>query len=75
MRKVSFFSSEPLFFKCIYILGFIGILFVIYETVFVEEELRSGLITYFLALFGFYNLRRYYVNQQHKKLQKIQKNK
>ena len=75
MRKVSFFSSEPLFFKCIYMLGFIGILFVIYEIIFVEEELHSGLIFYLLVLFSFYNLRRFNVIQQHKKLQKIQKNK
>jgi hypothetical protein len=75
MRKVSFFSSEPLFFKCIYILGFIGILFVIYETIFVEEELHSGLSFYLFVLFSFYNLRRFNVIQQHKKLQKIQKNK
>jgi hypothetical protein len=64
MGKVSFFSSEPLFFKCIYILGFIG---AFYEIIFVEEEHYSGLITHVLVLFGFYNLRRSYVIQQHKK--------
>ena len=73
MRKVSFFSSEPLFFKCIYILGFIGVFYVIYEIIFVEEELHSGLIFYLLVLFSFYNLRRFNVIQQHKKLPKTHK--
>jgi hypothetical protein len=73
MQKVSFFSSEPLFFKCIYILGFIGAFYVIYETIFVEEELHSGIIFYLLVLFGFYNLRKSYVIQQHKKLPKTHK--
>ncbi len=73
MGKVSFFSSEPLFFKCIYILGFIGAFYVIYEIIFVEEEHYSGLIIHVLVLFGFYNLRRSYVIRQHKKLSKTQK--
>jgi hypothetical protein len=67
MRKVSFFSTEPLYFKCIYILGFTGVLYVIYETIFVDEELHSGLIIYLFILFGLYNLRRSYVMQLHKK--------
>jgi hypothetical protein len=56
-------------------LGFIGVFYVIYEIIFVEEELHSGLIFYLLVLFSFYNLRRFNVIQQHKKLQNIQKNK
>ena len=54
-------------------LGFIGVFYVIYEIIFVEEELHSGLIFYLLVLFGFYNLRRSYVIQQHKKLPKTNK--
>ena len=58
MRKVSFFSSEPLFFKCIYILGFIGVFHVIYETIFVEEGERSKAYFLTVTLFSVYFIRK-----------------
>ncbi|HAT77477.1 MAG TPA: hypothetical protein DCS19_11790 [Flavobacterium sp.] len=57
MSKRSFFSSEPIFFKCIYIITFIGACYVVYENLFLEEAERSGLILYVLTLFGFYFIR------------------
>jgi len=72
MAKASFFSTEPLFFKCIYILAALGTLYVIYETIFVEEENHSGLTLYLLVLFGFYHLRR---SNAIPKLRKAQKDK
>ena len=75
MVKASFFSTEPFFFKCIYILAFIGVFYVIYETIFVEEEQHSGITLYLLVLFGFYFLRRANGILKHRKVQKAQKDK
>jgi hypothetical protein len=58
MYRNSFFSSEPIFFKCIYIVAFIGAFYVLYENIFLVEESRSGIILYVLALFGFYFIRK-----------------
>lgn len=57
MAKPSFFSSEPFFFKIIYLLAFIGTLYVFYEIIFVKEEQHSGIAIYLVALFGLFFLR------------------
>ena len=75
MVTASFFSSELLFFKCIYILAFLGVFYVIYETIFVEEEQHSGITLYLLVLFGFYFLRRANAVIRHRKAEKTQKDK
>jgi hypothetical protein len=58
MSKTTFFSSEPLFFKGIYIVTLIGACYVLYENIFLDEEDRSGLILFVLTLFGLYFIRR-----------------
>ena len=58
MSKTTFFSSEPFFFKCIYIITFILFFYFLYETIFLDEEDRSGLILYLIVLFGIYFIRR-----------------
>ena len=57
MAKPSFFSSEPFFFKLIYVLSFIGTLYVFYEILFVDEKQLSGIAIYLVGLFGFFFLR------------------
>ena len=57
MPKSSFFSNEPLLFKIIYVLSFIGTLYVFYEILFVDEKQHSGIAIYLVALFGFFFLR------------------
>jgi len=57
MAKPSFFSTEPFFLKIIYLLSFIGTLYVFYEILFVDEKQHSGIAIYLVALFGFFFLR------------------
>tara|TARA_R110000868_G_scaffold54127_1_gene169465 strand:+ start:576 stop:806 length:231 start_codon:yes stop_codon:yes gene_type:complete len=57
MVKPSFFSTEPFFLKIIYLLSFIGTLYVFYEILFVDEKQHSGIAIYLVALFGFFFLR------------------
>lgn len=57
MAKPSFFSSEPFFFKLIYVFSFIGALYVLYEILFVKEEQHSGIAIYLVVLFGLFFLR------------------
>jgi hypothetical protein len=63
MAKKSFFSTEPLFFKFVYIIGFIGVFYVLYENILHVEEKNSRLILYVLVIFGLFNLRKYNTNK------------
>jgi len=67
MAKTTFFSTEPIFFKCIYIFTFILFSYFLYETIFIDEEERSGLILYLMVLFGMYFIRRFYLVNNRKK--------
>lgn len=57
MAKPSFFANEPLYFKLIYVLSFIGALYVLYEILFVDEEEHSGIAIYLLVLYGLFFMR------------------
>jgi hypothetical protein len=74
MVKSSFFSTEPLFFKFIYIVGFLGAFYVLYENIFLEKEEQSGIAIYMLVLFGLFYLRRANVMLKHRKSQNHSKN-
>jgi ATP sulfurylase len=74
MVKASFFSTEPLFFKFLYIVGFLGAFYVLYENIFVEKEKQSGIAIYMIVLFGFFYLRRANVMLKHRKSQNDSKN-
>jgi hypothetical protein len=74
MVKASFFSTEPLFFKFIYIVGFLGAFYVLYENIFLEKEEQSGIAIYMLVLFGLFYLRRAHVMLKHRKSQNNSKN-
>jgi hypothetical protein len=65
--KTSFFASEPLFFKCLYIIAFAGVLYVIYENIFLAKEKHFGIDLYLLALFGFLQLRKYNASKKIRK--------
>jgi hypothetical protein len=65
--KKSFLASEPLFFKCIYIIAFAGVLYVIYENIFLAKEKHFGIDMYLLALFGFLQLRKYNASRKMRK--------
>ena len=74
MVKASFFSTEPLFFKFIYIVGFLGAFYALYENIFLEKEKQSGIAIYMLLLFGLFHLRRANVMLKHRKSQNNSKN-
>ena len=74
MVKASFFSKEPLFFKFIYIIGFLGAFYVLYENIFLEKEKQSGIAIYMLVLFGLFYLRSAHVMLKHRKSQNNSKN-
>jgi ATP sulfurylase len=74
MVKASFFSTEPLIFKVIYIVGFLGAFYVLYENIFLEKEKQSGIAIYMIVLFGFFYLRRANVMLKHRKSQNDSKN-
>ena len=58
MVKVTFFSSEPLIFRCIYILALIGTFFVLYENIFLKEGERSKAYILTFTLFSVYFIRK-----------------
>lgn len=59
MAEKNFISSEPLFFKIVYGLTFLGFLFVLYEIFFLESEHQSqSLKLIVLALFGVFFIRK-----------------
>jgi hypothetical protein len=67
MFKNTYFAKEPILFKCLYICTFILFLYFLYETIFIDEEERSGLILYLPVLFGIYFIRRSYLDNNRKK--------
>jgi hypothetical protein len=69
MAKASFVSTEPLFIKFIYYVGFVGVFYVLYENIFLNEENHSGILIYVLVLFGFFRLRRINALNKYRKLQ------
>jgi|GEM_PF-5740559 len=59
MAEKNFISSEPLFFKFVYGLTFLGFLFVLYEILFLESEQQSQTLKLIvLALFGVFFIRK-----------------
>ena len=70
MFKNTYFAKEPIFFKCIYICTYTLFLYFLYETIFINEEERSGLIPYLLVLFGICFIRRFYLDNNRKKRKK-----
>ena len=57
MAKPSFFATEPLVFKIIYVLSFTGALYILYEILFVNEEEHSGIAIYLVVLYGLFFMR------------------
>jgi hypothetical protein len=74
MKKKPFFSTKPLFFKFVYIIGFIGVFYVLYQNILHVEEKNSGLILFVLVLLGLFKLRKYGINKN-KNLQHLLKKK
>jgi len=59
MAEKNFISSEPLFFKIVYGLTFLGFLCVLYELFFLESEHQSQTLKVIvLALFGVFFIRK-----------------
>lgn len=59
MAEKNFLSSEPLFFKIVYGLTFLGFLYVLYELFFLENAQQSQpLKLIVLALFGVFFIRK-----------------